>query len=106
MRIGAPRASRFTHRPSFKARSSSRRPSTARRLRPPAWIICAGIWQCFLLNLNNGENIMSTATLKVQSSRDEADIRGLIESVHNAHHNKDAAAIAAPYAQSAAIYNL
>jgi ketosteroid isomerase-like protein len=49
---------------------------------------------------------MSTATLKVQSSRDEADIRALIESVHQAHHNKDAAAIVAPYAQDATVFNL
>jgi hypothetical protein len=47
---------------------------------------------------------MSTATLKDEStlkgrtSKDEADIRALIESVHQAHHSKDAAAIAAPYA--------
>src|SRR5260370_11284838 len=49
---------------------------------------------------------MSTATLKDQTSRDKADIRALIESVHKAHHNKDAAAIAAPYAQDAAVFNL
>ena len=55
---------------------------------------------------------MSTATLKEQSKfkdqtqRDEADIRALIESVHNAHHNKDAAGIVAPYAQDAAVFDL
>ena len=55
---------------------------------------------------------MSTATLKEQSTwkdetqRDEADIRALIESVHNAHHNKDAAGIVAPYAQDAAVFDL
>ena len=49
---------------------------------------------------------MSTATLQVQSSRDGADIRALIESVHKAHHNKNAAAIVAPYAQDAVVFNL
>jgi ketosteroid isomerase-like protein len=55
---------------------------------------------------------MSTATLKHQStskgqtSKDEADIRALIESVHKAHHNKDAAAMVAPYAQDAVIFDL
>ncbi len=49
---------------------------------------------------------MSTATLKGQYSRDEADIRALIESVHKAHHNKDAAAIIAPYAPDAAVFSL
>ena len=49
---------------------------------------------------------MSTATLKPQSSKDEADIRALIESIHKAHHNKNAAAIVAPYTQDAAVFNL
>ena len=49
---------------------------------------------------------MSTATLKHQSSRDEADIRALIETVNQAHHNKDAAVIVAPYARDAAIFDL
>jgi ketosteroid isomerase-like protein len=49
---------------------------------------------------------MSTATLKDQISKDEADIRALIASVHKAHHNKDAAAIVAPYAQDAVVFNL
>ena len=49
---------------------------------------------------------MSTATLKNQTSKDEADIRALIESVHQAHHNKDAAGIVAPYAQDAAVFDL
>jgi ketosteroid isomerase-like protein len=53
-----------------------------------------------------GENNMSTATLKDQISKDEADIRALIASVHKAHHNKDAAAIVAPYAQDAVVFNL
>jgi ketosteroid isomerase-like protein len=55
---------------------------------------------------NKGENIMSTATVKGQYSRDEADIRALIETVHKAHHSKDAAAIVAPYARAAAVFSL
>jgi ketosteroid isomerase-like protein len=55
---------------------------------------------------SKGENIMSTATLRSQSSKEEADIRALLETVHKAHHNKDAAAIVAPYAQDAAVFNL
>src|SRR6202048_328299 len=54
---------------------------------------------------DKGENIMSTATMK-GSSRDEADIRALIETVHKAHHSKDAAAIVAPYARDAAVFSL
>jgi len=42
---------------------------------------------------------MSTATVRGQSTRDEADIRALIETVHKAHHHKDIAAIVAPYAR-------
>jgi ketosteroid isomerase-like protein len=49
---------------------------------------------------------MSTATMKVPGSRDEADIRALIENLHKAHHNKDAAAIVALYAQDAAVFSL
>ena len=49
---------------------------------------------------------MSTATLRPASSKDEADIRALVASIHQAHHNKDAAAIVAPYAQDAAVFNL
>jgi ketosteroid isomerase-like protein len=49
---------------------------------------------------------MSTATLKDQISNDKADIRALLESLHKAHHDKDAAAIAAPYAQDAVVYSL
>src|SRR5260370_13782669 len=55
---------------------------------------------------NKGENIMSTATLKDQASKDEADILALVETVHKAHHNKDAAAIVAPYAQDAVVCDL
>src|SRR5258708_22317604 len=55
---------------------------------------------------NKGENIMSTATVKGQYSRDEADIRALIETVHKAHHSKDAAAIVAPYVRDAVVFSL
>jgi ketosteroid isomerase-like protein len=50
--------------------------------------------------------MMSTATLQPQSSKDEADIRALIETVHKAHHDKDAAAIVAQYARDTAVFNL
>src|SRR2546430_1495482 len=49
---------------------------------------------------------MSTATAPTQTLKDESDIRALIENIHQAHHNKDAAAIAAPYARDAAVFNL
>ncbi|HWZ33868.1 MAG TPA: nuclear transport factor 2 family protein [Bryobacteraceae bacterium] len=55
---------------------------------------------------------MSTATLKDQAalknqtSKDEAAIRSLIESIHKAHRNKDAAAIVAPYASDAVVCSL
>jgi len=49
---------------------------------------------------------MSTAALKSQASRDEADIRALVETIDKAHHNKDAAAIVAPYAQDAVVCDL
>lgn len=54
---------------------------------------------------------MPTATLrdhslKNQSSKDQADILALIETIHRAHHNKDAAGIVAPYASDAAIFDL
>jgi ketosteroid isomerase-like protein len=49
---------------------------------------------------------MSTAALKNQASKDEADIRALVETVHKAHHSKDAAAIVAPYSKDAVVFNL
>jgi ketosteroid isomerase-like protein len=49
---------------------------------------------------------MSTAALKSQTSRDEADIRALVETIDKAHHNKDAAAIVSPYAQDAVVCDL
>jgi ketosteroid isomerase-like protein len=49
---------------------------------------------------------MSTATAKGHKTKDEADIRAIIESIDKAHHNKDAAAIVAPYAQDAIVCDL
>ena len=49
---------------------------------------------------------MSTATLKNEAAKDEADIRALIEIVRKAHHSKDAAAVAAQYAPDAAVFKL
>ncbi|MGA2086833.1 MAG: nuclear transport factor 2 family protein [Terracidiphilus sp.] len=49
---------------------------------------------------------MSTATLNVPVSKDEADILALAESLLKANHDKNAAAFAAPFAPDAAIYNL
>ncbi|MFZ0744367.1 MAG: nuclear transport factor 2 family protein [Terracidiphilus sp.] len=54
---------------------------------------------------------MTTATLNEKSTRihnakDESDILALIERALRARHDKDAAAIVAPYAQDAAVYNL
>ena len=49
---------------------------------------------------------MATATVKGQHTSDEADIRTLIETIEKAHHNKDAAAIVAPYAQDAVVCDL
>src|SRR5260370_1081945 len=55
---------------------------------------------------SKGENIMSTATVRGKFTREEADIRALIATVQRAHHNKDAAAIVAPYAPDAVVFNL
>lgn len=49
---------------------------------------------------------MSSATLIVQSTKDEADILALVDSVLKANHDKDAAAFAAPFAPDAAVFNL
>lgn len=49
---------------------------------------------------------MSTAVLNNQTLKDEADIRTLIETLHQAHLDKDAAAIVARYARDAAVFNL
>jgi ketosteroid isomerase-like protein len=53
---------------------------------------------------------MATSTLHGKSShpsvRDEISIRGIVDSIHRAHRDKKAAAIAAPYEENAAIFNL
>jgi ketosteroid isomerase-like protein len=54
---------------------------------------------------------MSTATLNVPVpsipvSQDEAEILALIDARHQAHHDKDGAAIAATYSQDAAVFSL
>ena len=49
---------------------------------------------------------MSSTAMKSQTSRDEADIRALVERIDKAHHSKDAAAIVAPYAQDAVVCDL
>src|SRR5260370_42090830 len=72
---------------------------------PP--VVCAPIsGNAFQSMQNKGENVMSTATMKEQYSRDEADIRALIETVHKVHHSKDAATIVAGYARDAAVFSL
>lgn len=40
------------------------------------------------------------------ATRDEAKIREMLESMHRAHHRKDADAITAPYAADAEVFNL
>lgn len=49
---------------------------------------------------------MSTSTLQVPRATDEADILALLETLHQAHHDKDGAAIAATYASDAAVFSL
>jgi ketosteroid isomerase-like protein len=49
---------------------------------------------------------MASATLNVRPSTDQASILALIEERRKAHHDKDAAGIAAPYAPDATIYDL
>jgi ketosteroid isomerase-like protein len=49
---------------------------------------------------------MSPASLADPSLQDEAAIRVIIEDIVKAHHDKDAAAIAAPYATDAVLYDL
>lgn len=49
---------------------------------------------------------MSTATLNAPSAIDEAGILKLIASLHQAHHDKNPEAIAAPFALHAVIYDL
>jgi ketosteroid isomerase-like protein len=51
--------------------------------------------------------IMSTvASINQQTAKDEVAIRALIEAVNQAHHDKDASAIAAAYAPGATVYDL
>ena len=42
----------------------------------------------------------------MSTDTDKTAIRAVIEAIHQAHHDKDAAAIAAPYAPHAAIFDL
>ena len=49
---------------------------------------------------------MSTATLTNQTTNDTADIRAAIDRMAKARYDKDARAIAAPYASDAAIFSL
>ncbi len=49
---------------------------------------------------------MSTAAVKGQSSKDDRDIRAVVEAVHKAHHDKNAAGIAAQYTQDAVVFDL
>lgn len=49
---------------------------------------------------------MTTATMKTQSSRDEAEILAVLNGLAKAHHAKNGAAIAAPFASDAVIYDL
>ncbi|MGC2638394.1 MAG: nuclear transport factor 2 family protein [Acidobacteriaceae bacterium] len=51
---------------------------------------------------------MATATWHAtgEQTRDEADVRDVIAGMAQARFNKDAAAIVAPYADDAAVYNL
>src|ERR1700733_4524591 len=51
---------------------------------------------------------MSAEILEHQTSKDQAEteIRALLERTHRAHYDKDAAAIVAPYAEYAAVYDL
>ena len=42
----------------------------------------------------------------MSTETDKAAIRAIIEAIHKAHHDKDAAAIVAPYAKDAAVFSL
>jgi ketosteroid isomerase-like protein len=42
----------------------------------------------------------------MSTETDKAAIRAIIEAIHKAHHDKDAAAIVAPYAEDAAVFSL
>ena len=49
---------------------------------------------------------MATATAHVPVSKDEAEIRSLLESLYQAHHNKNPEGVAAPFAPGAPVYDL
>jgi ketosteroid isomerase-like protein len=49
---------------------------------------------------------MTSATLTDSPAKDEAAIRLVIDAIIKAHHDKDAAGIAAPYAPDAVLYDL
>jgi ketosteroid isomerase-like protein len=49
---------------------------------------------------------MSTATVNAPVSTDEAAILALLGAFHKAHHDKNAAAIAAPFVPHAAVFDL
>jgi ketosteroid isomerase-like protein len=60
----------------------------------------------FSFNPKQRRNSIATAALKSQTSRDEADIRALIETINQAHRKKDVAGIAAASAQDAVVCDL
>ena len=49
---------------------------------------------------------MLTTAPEIQSSKDVSAISAIIDGLHKAHHDKDAAPIAEPFATDAAIFNL
>jgi PhnB protein len=49
---------------------------------------------------------MTTATMQVETSKDQAEILALIDKMHKANYEKDAAAFAALYTADAAVFNL
>ena len=49
---------------------------------------------------------MSTSAAASQNSKDETDIRAVFAAIHEAHRNKDAAAIAQHYTHDAAVFDL
>jgi ketosteroid isomerase-like protein len=55
---------------------------------------------------NKGENVMSTATVEQQLTKDQADILALLKILDQANHDKDAAACAAPFAPDAILFDL
>lgn len=49
---------------------------------------------------------MTTATVQVETSKEQAEILALIDKMHKANYDKDAAAFAALFARDAAVFNL